>query len=350
MLAVLGAPSQGAAVNLLQNPGAEAGAGAAVDSAVVPVPGWTTTGSFTAVVYGIPGFPLASEGAPVGGANFFAGGPGASFSTATQVVDVSASAGQIDAGQLQTTLSGYLGGFQQQEDSAVVTATFQAADRHSLGSVSIGPVTATNRGGSTLLMPRSAGAAVPDLTRVIQVVITARRSSGVYNDGYADNLSLVLEPSTQPRKTTVYLWGARVSSVGDPGAVLSSQAITGSGASTVVTQGGATTRHTARGSFRVVWHYRRPAGKVRTLSLVVVGPASPVTARRGGGGALSLRVRVSHSDFSGCDTRDYGIVTLRDRAGAGRDTLVLSVCHSKTSYVDGGPHHTRVFTLIGRRR
>jgi hypothetical protein len=216
--------------------------------------------------------------------------------------------------------------------------------------VSIGPVTTTNRGGRTLLLPRAASVAVPDLTRVIEVVITARRSEGVYNDGYADNLSLALAPSSQPRKTTVYLWGARVSSAGDPGAVLSSQSITGSGASTVITQGGATTSHTARGSFRVVWRYRRPAGKVRTLSLAVVGPASPVVARRGGGGSLSLRVRVRHSDFSGCDTRDYGIVTLVDRAGAGRDSLVLSVCHSKTRYVDGGPHHTRVFTLLGRRR
>jgi hypothetical protein len=191
---------------------------------------------------------------------------------------------------------------------------------------------------------------VPDLTRVIQVVITASRSAGVYNDGYADNLSLALEPASQPRKTTVYLWGARVSSVGDRGAVLSSQSITGSGASTVITQGGATTSHTARGSFRVVWRYRRPAGKVRALSLTVVGPASPVVARGGGGGNLSLRVRVRRSDFSGCDTRDYGIVTLVDRAGAGRDSLVLSVCHSKTRYVDGGPRQTRVFALVGRRR
>ena len=104
-LGVLGGASRAAAVNLLQNPGAEAGAGAA-DNTVVAVPGWTTTASFTAVVYGIPGFPLASEGAPAGGVNFFAGGPDASLSTATQVVDVSASAAQIDAGQLQAHLSG----------------------------------------------------------------------------------------------------------------------------------------------------------------------------------------------------------------------------------------------------
>lgn len=153
-----------------------------------------------------------------------------------------------------------------------------------------------------------------------------------------------------PPVTASYLWGARVSSAGDPGAVLASQSITGSGVSTVVTQGRATTSNTARGSFRVVWRYRKPAGKVRTLSLAVVGPASPVVAPGGGGGSLSLRVRVRHSDFSGCDTRDYGIVTLVDRAGAGRDSLVLSVCHSKTRYVDRGPHHTRVFTLVGRRR
>lgn len=153
-----------------------------------------------------------------------------------------------------------------------------------------------------------------------------------------------------PPVTASYLWGARVSSTGAPGAVLASQSITGSGSSTVITQGGATTSNTARGSFRVVWRYRKPAGKTRVLSLTVVGPASPVVARSGGGGSLSLRVRVRHSDFSGCDTRDYGIVTLVDRAGAGRDSLVLSVCHSKTRYVDRGPHQTRVFALVGHRR
>jgi hypothetical protein len=346
-LALSQAAAPQVAGNLLQNPGAEAGAGATDSTAILAMPGWASTGSFTAVAYTAPGSPPAPSGA---GANYFAGGPGQPLTTAMQTVDVSASAGAIDAGQLQATLSGYLGGFAGQGDSAVVGATFLDASGTSLGSVAIGPVTTAERGGQSALLPRSATAAVPDFTRTIRVVISAERTEGNYNDGYADELALVLEPSATPRKTTVYLWSGRASSLGDSGAVLASQTISGSGSSTLVTQSGRTSRLAATGSFRVVWRYRRPAGKTRTLSLAVVGPASPVVARSGGGGRLSVRIRIRRSDFSSCDVGDYGIITLVDRAGEGRDSLELSVCHTKTRYVDRGPHRTRVFALIGERR
>jgi hypothetical protein len=346
-LAMSSAATAQVAGNLLQNPGAEAGAGATNDTAILAVPSWTTTGSFTAVAYTAPGSPPAPSGA---GANYFAGGPGQSFTTATQIVDVSGSAAAIDAGQLQATLSGYLGGFAGQGDSAVVRATFLDSSGTSLGSVAIGPVTTDQRGGQSALLPRSATAVVPDFTRTIRVVISAERTNGNYNDGYADELALVLQPSATPRTTAVYLWSGRASSIGDPGAILASQTISGSGSSTLVTQGGRTRSLRATGSFRVVWRYRRPAGKTRTLSLTVVGPASPVIARAGGGGSLSVRVRIRRSDFDNCDAGDHGIIPLVDRAGQGRDSLELSVCHSKTRYVDRGAHRTRVFTLIGERR
>ena len=186
------AVSRPSAGNLLQNGDAEAGAGATGND-VIPPPAWSTTGAFTAGRYGATGFPPAPPG---GGSNLFTGGPGQPLSTATQTVNVSSSAATIDAGQVQATLAALLGGWEGQEDSATVQATFLSASSGTLGSVTIGPVTAGDRGGKSMLLPRSASAPVAPGTRSIRVVITARRSSGIYNDGYSDNVSLTLGPGT----------------------------------------------------------------------------------------------------------------------------------------------------------
>src|SRR5438067_1888950 len=114
--------------NLIQNPGAEAGAGAANSSDTPPVPSWATTSTFTAVQYvqnGNSDFPDMAASARIGGgANFFAGGPDSPVSTATQVVDVSGGAADIDAGRAQATLAGDLGGWEGQEDGATVEADY----------------------------------------------------------------------------------------------------------------------------------------------------------------------------------------------------------------------------------
>src|SRR3954469_3216359 len=82
-----GGPATAGAVvpsgNLVQNPGAEAGGGAANASDVAPPPGWGTTSNFTAVKYGTSGFPGQAAG---GGTNFFAGGPNSAGSLAEQII------------------------------------------------------------------------------------------------------------------------------------------------------------------------------------------------------------------------------------------------------------------------
>ena len=128
----------------------------------------------------------------------FAGGPGAALATATQTVDVSSSGAAIDAGQIRVTLAGLLGGWEGQEDSATVQATFLGASGGALGSVTIGPVTASDRSGKSASC-RVGRRPVASGTRSIRVVITARRSSGVYNDGYSDNVSLTLAGSSGPK-------------------------------------------------------------------------------------------------------------------------------------------------------
>jgi hypothetical protein len=344
-VAVVPAALSQSGTNLLQNPGAEAGAGATNSSAVAVPPGWTPAGPFTAVAYGTPGFPVSGSGK-----NFFAGGPGAARSSGTQIVDVSSYAAAIDAGGMQATLSGLLGGFDTQEDSATVEATFldQSGAPLSGDQLRIGPVTAADRGGQTKLLPRSASAAVPSGARKVEVVITAERASGYYNDGYADDVSLTLQASSRPAPAAAktYFWGGTVVAFGDAGAALSSETISGAGSAQAQAGSGAAS---ASGNVRVVFFYRSPKGKKRVLSLHSSGAAT-LAARPGGGGRISVNLRITRSDFGNCHAGGSGQVTLVDGAGRTPDSVVLSVCGTRTRYVDGGPNRMRVRVTIGERR
>jgi len=202
-LNLLGGPaaSNAAAVplgtNLLVNGDAEAGAGSLSGRDVLTVPGWTTANNFTVVSYGAPDFPTADSPGPAErGTNFFSGGPSTTGSSASQLIDVSAGAAEIDAGTLVAELTGYLGGFSGQGDNAVLTARFLSGTGEALGELVIGPVLAADRTNTTGLLFRGATNAVPAGTRQILVTLDTVRTSGSYNDGYADNLSLVLQTST----------------------------------------------------------------------------------------------------------------------------------------------------------
>jgi hypothetical protein len=209
-VAALIAPASASAAiptgNLLVNPGAEAGPGATDASTIAAPPGWTVESTFTAVAYGAPDFPTAADATALGGgANFFAGGPGGATSAATQVVDVSGAAAEIDAGKVAATLGAQLGGYSSQTDRATVTATFLTPENNATGSVTLPPVTATDRNSVTGLIARTASGAVPLGTRKISVRIDATRDAGSYNDGYIDNVSLVLGTAPVPvfHKTVV---------------------------------------------------------------------------------------------------------------------------------------------------
>ena len=105
---------------------------------------------------------------------------------------MSTPAATIDSGFAPFTLSGFLGGFASQTDNAVLSATFNDGLGSLLGSASIGPVTNSDRGNATGLLLRSASGAVPTGTRTIDILLTFTRNQGTDNDGYADNLSLVI--------------------------------------------------------------------------------------------------------------------------------------------------------------
>jgi hypothetical protein len=218
LLAFASSPSSAApaslGTNLITNGDAEAGTGSGSGNDVEPIPGWFTTSNFTVVQYGAPGgFPDTSVSAAIGGgANFFAGGPDTSFSSAlTTPMNVSALASSIDAGADLITLSGFLGGFDGQDDDMTITATFLDGSSISLGSLTIGPVTEPDRAGATTLLFRSISGEVPEGTRSIEVEMDATRFEGSYDDGYADNLSLVMSgggPAVpEPATITLLLTG-----------------------------------------------------------------------------------------------------------------------------------------------
>ena len=135
---------------------------------------------------------------PDAGDGFFAGGIDGT-SGIEQTIDLRGFADVIEAGNVRFTLSAWLGGFQSQDDNAGVEIDFRDADGNVLGFASIGgdcaiasSVCAVDRGGETGFRERTTDGPVPVGTRSIFVLLLMERVSGTSNDGYADELSLVL--------------------------------------------------------------------------------------------------------------------------------------------------------------
>ena len=173
--------------NLIVNGDAEADVGATSHTAVVSPTCWTVESNFTVVSYTVPGSPTTTFGL-----NYFAGGPATSVSTATQTIDVSSLAPLIDRSVVVVSLKGWLGGYLTETDRMTVKATFQSQTPQPL-ELTIGPVTAFDRYSTTTLLPLLAMTRVPTATRQIIITMVAVRQEGTFNDGYADDLSLILD-------------------------------------------------------------------------------------------------------------------------------------------------------------
>lgn len=179
--------------NLIVNGDAESDLGRNDGTAIGAVTGWTTTGQFTVITYANPnGYPTNADPGPASRGNNFFGGGFASPSTASQLITLSPGFTEIDAGNVSFDLSGFLGGFGSQNDNATLSAIFRDAGGTGLGTFSIGPVLAADRGNLTGLLERSTSGTVPIGTRNILVTVNMLLTGGSSNDGYADNLSLVL--------------------------------------------------------------------------------------------------------------------------------------------------------------
>jgi len=216
--------------NLIVNGNAEANVGSAKGSDVIrPISGWTPTGKFTVVQYGAGDTYLKQV--QFGGKNFFSGGPNNSYSSMSQAIKFSAGADTkiIDQGGVTYRLTGLFGGYYNQNDTATLTATFKNAAGSSIGTVTIGGVTAKDRANKTTELNRSATNFLPIGTRTVQLFVVSRRTSNQYNNVYADNLSLVLTSTSKSHvqltaptynasesQTTVTLTVTRVGFIGGP--------------------------------------------------------------------------------------------------------------------------------------
>jgi hypothetical protein len=70
--------------------------------------------------------------------------------------------------------------------------SFKDASGESLGSATLGPVTPAQRKDATGLLQRSHAGLVPVGATSAVVTVLLTRTDGEYNDGSADNISLVL--------------------------------------------------------------------------------------------------------------------------------------------------------------
>jgi CSLREA domain-containing protein len=178
--------------NLIRNGDAEAMAGSPT-GAKVGLPNWARIYSGTLIAYGASGgFPTITDTGPLDrGFGFFAGGKSA-ISQFTQTVALSSIGAAIDAGKVHYDLSGYLGGYATDDDYSVLRAKFLDAGHGLISDNSIGLVYASDRISQTGLLFRGTTGLLPIGTRFIDINLSMVRLNGFDNDGYADNLSLVL--------------------------------------------------------------------------------------------------------------------------------------------------------------
>jgi len=159
------------------------------------IAGWSDPGWMTVVAYGAQGgFPAPPDGR--GGRGFFCGGARPAASSIEQTVDVARLWDAAGERGLAYELSGLLGGFEVRSDACRLLAVFLAGDVE-LGRAELAPPTPEERGGRTSFLFRRAEGPVPAGTERIVVRLEALApgdlgGSGGRNDGYADDLALVL--------------------------------------------------------------------------------------------------------------------------------------------------------------
>ncbi|MGH7179326.1 MAG: SdrD B-like domain-containing protein [Tepidisphaeraceae bacterium] len=192
-------------VNLLQNGDAETGIGASTATTSTEVPGWTKLGgtSFTLAQYNsVIGPTDATPGPDKRGKNFFAGGPVAAVGGQSRVyqdVDLSSISDDIDAGRIRFNLSAYLGGYKAEADSMALQLHYFIANKFSFEFARIEGFSAADRSNQTGLYPVSVTAGLPKGTRSVRVFMIATKQFGRYADGFADNVSLKLESTGDPK-------------------------------------------------------------------------------------------------------------------------------------------------------
>ena len=97
----------------------------------------------------------------------------------------------MDGGAVGYQLSGWLGGYSSQGDSAEVVLHLFDAAGVVLATETLPAVTADERDDETGMRLRTRFGMIPPFTRSARVTVNMYRSYG-YNDGYADNLKFLV--------------------------------------------------------------------------------------------------------------------------------------------------------------
>ena len=158
--------------------------------------GWIgTNGSTTAEPYGaptVPGLPVAT--AMGGGLRVLSDKSGGAF--LSQTIDISGNA--INAPGFEVVIDAFLGGIAGDTDRVRVAVDFMDEIGAPLGSAAIAAVEPADRNFESLVVRRSAVAAVPALTRSVQVRIEFTYIVGPFPDGCVDNIDLRLRAASAP--------------------------------------------------------------------------------------------------------------------------------------------------------
>ena len=111
------------------------------------------------------------------------------YATAYQTLDF----GTTTTQDLAYSLTGWLGGWSDQGDNALFYVQFLDESNSEIGAAAIGPVTPQDRNNQTGLFYREAAGLVPTGTSKLAFWLSMERLVSSDNDGYADNLSFVLQ-------------------------------------------------------------------------------------------------------------------------------------------------------------
>lgn len=165
--------------NLVVNGDAEAG--------VTGWSGYDEYGMIQSVNYG-SNWVLPTQPGPLDrGSRMFAGL--GQYATAYQTLDF----GLATTQDIAYSLTGWLGGWSDQGDNALFYVQFLDEFETEIGGAAIGPVMPEDRNNQTGLFYREAAGLVPTGTSKLAFWLSMERLVSSDNDGYADNLSFVLQ-------------------------------------------------------------------------------------------------------------------------------------------------------------
>ncbi len=178
--------------NLVANPGAEIVVGE------TEIPGWQVPEGFATprIFFYEDSEENPSPDAPgpeERGFHLFTGGANGEPSGMQQMVVLDGSWQEaINESRVKLSLGAFLGGRLFEEDYASVSLTFLDANQQPLGRIELPTITPREREGETGLFPSAMSDYLPAGTSQLLVEVIFSGFEGGFNDGYADNLELVL--------------------------------------------------------------------------------------------------------------------------------------------------------------